>query len=435
MGNSCRWGGLVRALRFGSADAGRPDSVLPAPRDARSWRYVLLFALMILPFFEPRVLSVFVSESFTALFRWLRVVSAFGAIALYVRFADKRLYDLVGISVPLLILLSTFLNAGIGSATDYKLWVDDWLPFLTAVLLVGFARSGRIVDLVRGLLLVTALLSVANFIFVLLCPAGLAVGGLMDSVYLLGHKNVAIYAIVPSVGASLILDAWEGKRCSARSAALYAIGFAQCLIAYSATSVVALVVLLVFFVICLSASVRGKVTMLYGLIAYGVISVAILVFRLQTIAAPIIEGVLHKSLTFTLRTDVWDGVMSLMAQKPLLGYGLSLRGHLEFNGFVYAHPHNELLSVLLAGGFVCLILYILFLVVSSVALYRRRGSSAATALTCAVFAFLAVGLMEPLYTIAWPMLVALCYSVGRGEMHVDCEMRYPRSRKSHTTRN
>lgn len=435
MGNSCLWGRLVRTLRLGGADVCRPDSVLPAPRDVRSWRYVLLFALMILPFFEPRVLSVFISESFTALFRWLRVISAFGAIALYVRFADKRLYDLVGISVPLLILLSTFLNAGIESATDYKLWVDDWLPFLTAVLLVGFARSGRIVDLVQALLLVTALLSVANFIFVLLCPAGLAVGGLMDSVYLLGHKNVAIYAIVPSVGASLILDAWEGRRCSARSAALYAIGFAQCLIAYSATSVVALVVLLAFFVICLPASVRGKVTMLYGLVAYGIISAAILVFRLQTIAAPIIEGVLHKSLTFTLRTDVWDGVMSLMAQKPLLGYGLSLRGHLEFNGFVYAHPHNELLSVLLAGGFACLVLYVLFLTLSALTLYRMKGSFAAAALSISVFAFLAVGLMEPLYTIAWPMLVALCYAVGMEGRTVIAGCDVSSAGRSHGVRN
>lgn len=120
---------------------------------------------------------------------------------------------------------------------------------------------------------------------------------------------------------------------------------------------------------------------------------------------------------------MWDGVMSLMTQRPLLGYGLSLRGHLEFNGFVYAHPHNELLSVLLAGGFVCLVLYILFLVVSSVALYRRRGSSAATALTCAVFAFLAVGLMEPLYTIAWPMLIVLCYSIGIGKLSGDHKAR------------
>lgn len=396
-----------------------PLSALSAQSSARSWLYVLLFVLMILPFFEPRMLSVLVSDSFAALFRWLRVISALGAIVLYVRFADKRLYDLVGIFVPLLILLSTFLNAGIGSATDYKLWVDDWLPFLAAVLLVGFARRKRIVDLVWALFLVTAFLSVANFIFVLLYPAGVAVGGLMDSVYLLGHKNVAIYAIIPSVGTSLILDSWEGRRCSARSIALYVVGFAQCAIAYSATSVVAMIVLLAFFAICLPASLRDKVTMLYGLAAYGVVSAAILVFRLQVVAAPLIEGVLHKSLTFTLRTDVWDGVMSLMAQKPLLGYGLSLRGHLEFNGFVYAHPHNELLSVLLAGGFVCLVLYVLFLMTSSVALYRRRGSSVATALTCAVFAFLAVGLMEPLYTIAWPIFIALCYSIGMEKLSGD----------------
>lgn len=290
MKNSLQGWGLSKVLGKGHVGLDCPVNSLSAQSSARSWQYVLLFSLMIVPFFEPRMLSVLVSDSFASLFRWLRVISFLGIMILYVRYADKRLYDLVGISVPLLILLSTFLNAGIGSVTDYKLWIDDWLPFLAAMLLVGFARSGRTVDLVWALFFVTAFLSVANFIFVLLCPAGVAVGGLMDSVYLLGHKNVAIYAIIPSVGTSLVLDSWEERRCSARSIALYVVGFAQCVIAYSATSVVAMIVFLAFFAICLIASVRDKVTMLYGLAVYGMVSVAILVFRLQVIAAPLIEG-------------------------------------------------------------------------------------------------------------------------------------------------
>ena len=381
-------------------------------RGKMSWATVAFFALLILPFFEPRVLSVFVSDAFSVIYDCWRGLSAGLIAALYVVRAKKRAYDALGVAVPLVILCSTFLNAGLGSATDYFLWIGDWLPFFTGILLVGYAREAKKKELIWALMLVSSAISFANCLFVLMFPKGIPIGGLMGSVYFLGHKNVAIYAILPSVGMSFLIDGNRGRICSPRTAVLFLMGLIQCMVAYSATSIVAMGLFTLFALLSINRSARVKTTMLYGVVGYAAVFVSIVLLRLQNLAAPFIEGVLHKSTSFTLRTDVWDGVLSIMGGSPLLGYGLSLRGHLDFNGFAYAHPHNDLLSVPLSGGILALALYVALIVLSATMLFRVRGQRTAGALSAMAVGFFAIALMEPLYTISWPLLLALCYAEG-----------------------
>ena len=63
-------------------------------RGKMSWATVAFFALLILPFFEPRVLSVFVSDAFSVIYDCWRVLSA-GLIAALMWFVLKR-----GLTMP-----------------------------------------------------------------------------------------------------------------------------------------------------------------------------------------------------------------------------------------------------------------------------------------------------------------------------------------------
>lgn len=80
------------------------------------------------------------------------------------------------------------------------------------------------------------------------------------------------------------------------------------------------------------------------------------------LAVYVIEDVLEKDITFTLRIYLWDTALKVISDSPIWGYGFV---NMEW----YAHyiripsggmgPHNMILSVLVNGGFILLGLFLL----------------------------------------------------------------------------
>ncbi|MFR3202482.1 MAG: O-antigen ligase family protein [[Clostridium] leptum] len=48
----------------------------------------------------------------------------------------------------------------------------------------------------------------------------------------------------------------------------------------------------------------------------------IVIFRMQNLFAFLIEDILHKNLTLTGRTVIWDRTLELIGEKPILGHGV-----------------------------------------------------------------------------------------------------------------
>ena len=106
---------------------------------------------------------------------------------------------------------------------------------------------------------------------------------------------------------------------------------------------------------------------------YVVTWFALIVFRLQYIFAKLIMNVLHKDLTFSHRTIIWDKAIELISKKWLFGYGMSDSVNVFFVNHDYTggnnnvwsamSAHNELLQLLYYGGIaLIIILAIVYLV-------------------------------------------------------------------------
>ena len=71
-----------------------------------------------------------------------------------------------------------------------------------------------------------------------------------------------------------------------------------------------------------------------------------------------VEDVLHKDLTFTHRTYLWDAALKIIPKSPIWGYGLVegewYKAHMSS---IAMGPHNFILAVLLNGGIILLIFY------------------------------------------------------------------------------
>jgi O-antigen ligase len=98
---------------------------------------------------------------------------------------------------------------------------------------------------------------------------------------------------------------------------------------------------------------------------------AVVVFGIGYLAlSNVLVAAYGKDFTFSNRTKIWQGVMTVVGQKPLLGYGWSVWSALWLPpattiigkaGFVIAESHNTALELLLRLGIVGLVLYLLLL--------------------------------------------------------------------------
>ncbi|MBQ7784461.1 MAG: O-antigen ligase family protein, partial [Oscillospiraceae bacterium] len=134
---------------------------------------------------------------------------------------------------------------------------------------------------------------------------------------------------------------------------------------------------------------------------YALAFISIVLLRLQYYFSYIIEDVLHKNITFTGRTDIWDISINLIKRSPIIGYGV-YEGH----GFVfyrgqYYYSHNAILEILIQGGAIALIFFIAMLVVSCISLYRYKNNHISGIITFTVFTLLSMMIMEAYLSYIW----------------------------------
>ena len=67
-------------------------------------------------------------------------------------------------------------------------------------------------------------------------------------------------------------------------------------------------------------------------------------------AVYLIEDVLHKDITFTQRTQMWDSALHIISKSPIWGWGfVSLDWYKSYMSSFAAGPHNYILSIFIYG--------------------------------------------------------------------------------------
>lgn len=188
-------------------------------------------------------------------------------------------------------------------------------------------------------------------------PEGIYKADGVHADYFLGQKNALITLILPACTVAL-LDFCGGRRL--RACVILAAGIIPILMVWCATSIVGLLLMgLVLFL-----GLHGKNRMLrpsfiWGatLIADYLISVARILDR-PGLLSRFITQVLHKNTTLTGRTKVWDAFYSYFFRRPITGYGF--RTYIQVRKETFFHAHNTYFQLLLMGGIIALLLFLLF---------------------------------------------------------------------------
>lgn len=251
-----------------------------------------------------------------------------------------------------------------------------------------------------------------NFILMLKYPEGLWWDNSSNMGYYLlgGNYNQMGRTLLPAIG----IHGYYTIRYNKWRTSLYAL-MAACiatlLIVGSMTSLVCVLILVIFFFI---PNEKTRRLAIISFLIFYLLFQGFVVFLQQDLHSYklftyFVEEVLHKDLTFTHRTTVWADGFALIGESPLIGYGYnSTEWYAE--RLQVATAHNIIIDEFIKGG-TLLFMVDMFLVFTAISTYlkNRCRETQFLAFSCLTFMFMMI--ME-VYMFAYVamMLLLLAYS-------------------------
>ena len=152
------------------------------------------------------------------------------------------------------------------------------------------------------------------------------------------------------------------------------------------------------FLITRSMVIRKMCTFFNAIIINVLIFVLLIIFRIHTYFEWFIVGVLHKSMTLSLRTLIWDAAIRNILSNPIIGYGTCKVQVMKINtihvyGGIYLQyfSHNYLLENMIQGGVLATLALVLVYAVVYRKSYECKESILYSTISLAVFCVMFMG--------------------------------------------
>lgn len=268
-------------------------------------------------------------------------------------------------------------------------------------------------ELLWAMLIVTGSYAVVNLIVLCVVPTGTEFLHPNEDNTFLSYRNGFCRYYLPAIAAALLLNAESERRIPVVAIVLVVVGLAQSLIAYSATSILALAVFIpAMTIVFVSKKGRRILNAVTFDVAYVVLFIGIVILRFQNLFAGAI-GAMGRNITFTGRTYVWDAALALLDNDHVLFGYLGVPGRLFVlpNGQSVATAHNAILDVTVWGGVIALGLFLAIILVVSIRLFRLRSQKSAAIVSVYLGTFLVMGLMEYITCTAFFLFLGIAYAL------------------------
>ncbi len=366
--------------------------------------------ILILPFFEPEYIisQVYPIHRFFVLYRY---AVALIATIIYLKKGKISKFVLGLLCYNLVIIIATKLNSSYGRIDTA---VNNAISVIAICLIIELELRKEPKRIINQLLFIFEILIYANFISMIIYPNGLYSDALYANNWLLGYDNKHIITILPGMMLTLIYSSYYGKKLKVRSKFLIVISLISIIRNFSATSVLAIVIMIAFVIFRNTIFEFFFILNIYNyIITYITLFFTIIIFRLQEIFRYLIVEILHKSLSFTGRTGIWDKTMELIKQKAIIGYGVenSTVRAAKMNFANATHAHNTILEILYKGGFLALAIYLYIIFIVAKQLNKFRDTMPSKIISITIFVFFVMMLTEARDVTNFYIILLLGYNV------------------------
>lgn len=357
-----------------------------------------LYYLLLFPFFKPAILGVLEgTELLEKAFDLWRLAAAAVICVLYLRQMIKKRR----LPSPVLVLLCAYLGMiSISSLVrENNLWgiANYTVTIVAFCLLVELRVREDPFGAVDMIVMPLTLLVLVNFVLECIFPWGLCRGGTYGYDYnFLGIDNLLAPILVPYM---FLVTLWSSMRFGRMNWFCYIMIFVAAeslLLVWSATGLMGMAVALVFLLFFYERRFQTWFNFTTAGLVGGGLFFGVVLFRLQNLFEFFITGVLHKGLSFTGRTDIWDRALYMIDRSPFLGYGIAQSGKVyRLAKRKYYHAHNMFLEVLVEGGIFSLLAFLFMWERAGYQLLHYRKHPYACLISAGLMAVLLMTSMEP----------------------------------------
>ena len=319
-------------------------------------------------------------------------------------------------SVPFLILVSFYivrLNVTLWYAPQNLMRV-----FMSAYPIIGLVCISEIMLKRNARLFVKSFSGILKILCTVNALQSLLLPNLFYQKYILGGENQIVFSYIISI----VME----KACCRRSQKNFN-GYLV-LLSLSIIRIFSAGNLLgwtVFLAICFYYRKPRKlksITLFWG---YCVSWILIVIVRIQNIFAWLIVGILHKNLTLTNRTVIWDNALGSIKERPLFGYGVQNTVNLFYTYIVrqgkptvntWFSAHNQVVQTLYESGIVSMIPVILLCIIVFKRLDKNKNSKMFPIMVAGIIG-LSVSIMAeaPGWDSIFILLILAYHDVGDGD--------------------
>lgn len=379
----------------------------------RDTSYWLLLVFLTLPHMKPDYFKAMVPVA-DLIFDILRGASFLIIVLWYV--LERKPVSLVVVLVAVwqvLLVYSTFVHKG----AVYQSLVECF-SVISVVLLYDAAYSNRKSVFISAQMFCFELMVYINLLTEILYPDGLYSSG-NGFVFYTKHWFLGLYNMHTRYYFPALLFCWLYKEVTGKKLRAYLL-MASILVAsirvWSGGTLLSLGIMMIVYSLLKN---RTRVFNYYNYwLLHVVFFVFIVILKLQDNFIWLIDGILGKWGSLINRMNLWDIVIKLIHDSPIIGHGIhtSIARIIEDGISFGAHAHNLVLEILYQGGLINLVLWISIVIIAGKKLYRYRDSTESKIIATAFLGWCIHTLVEPYSTPFLVGMFVIAYRSNRDEV-------------------
>lgn len=381
----------------------------------RALKYPYLYIVLMLPLIQPMIVELFcqVHSDYTLLtaMRLAGQISLYLALAAYaVRWLGGRIKRFNPI-IALVIALNVWLVIITKIRGGNYYYQNELHPALALMLLLDMGLQREKKSALNALAVTLEFYVYLNLLSLLLQPNGIYVEAETGVRYWILGSHVIYYRVLfPALCVSLLQGYNAKGHLTARAGVMLLASLFTVLRQGGGAGIAAYLLMLALLLLYYRRSLPKWLSLSHFTALCAALFIGVVFFRIQYAFAFFIEGVMHRSLDFTRRVEVWEAAFKLVAQHPVTGYGVFPVSHMITLYLERAHAHNHMLELLVQGGVIGLLPFLGVIGLSGHRLVRYRAYPAAKILAITLFGLIAITMVEkmiyctlfyPLFLLAW----------------------------------
>ena len=353
---------------------------------------------VIIPFFKPDIVVSF--PKLNLIFTAWQILGFIYFCVIYFRRGKVSKFVLLFLLYYFVLLMSTILNKG-----DIEKWITNFTLYLGSIMLIEIYIKKDYIKILKILVIVFYILTIGNTFSFIIFPEGLSqTEYLKTPIYMLGIDNRFAFTYIPALCIIGIYDLIKNQKITKVTFIYFFITFGTLLYFWSAGALLVESLFIIYYICIYKFHIKIQ-PRLYFIVAIGGF-ISLVFFRIQNLFDFLIVDILHKDLTLSSRTLIWDKALKIINQNKFIGIGIQ-ESNIMTNLLTAFHSHCDFLNILLQSGICGLAIYwvILYKAFGNLSKYKHNDIAQLVAFSIGV---LLIMLLVDTFDITANLFILIC---------------------------